>query len=178
MDEKTGALLAELDRLERAVCRGCSKRICGHEAVMSLALGYKSSPRCAPCLASDMGRKLDELREQVYEYVQFRDCFKTGWERAGAREGAAPGARPACLWPPAAPPMTDFNRTWDAGEMGCGDLVLELRLRLQAMKAGEVLRLTALDLGAPEDIPAWCRMTGHDLVAARPPDYFIRRKEN
>jgi tRNA 2-thiouridine synthesizing protein A len=66
---------------------------------------------------------------------------------------------------------------WDAGDLGCGDLVLALRQRLEAMPSGHVLKLTALDPGAPADIPAWCRLTGHALLAAEPPVYLIRRKE-
>jgi len=66
---------------------------------------------------------------------------------------------------------------WDAGDMGCGDLVLELRGRVEALVPGRVLRLTARDPGAPADIPAWCRMTGHVLVSAQHPIYLIRRKE-
>ena len=66
---------------------------------------------------------------------------------------------------------------WNAGELGCGELVLELRLRLEAMAPGQVLKLTALDPGAPADLPAWCRMTGHTLVNRQHPVYLIRRKE-
>ena len=66
---------------------------------------------------------------------------------------------------------------WDAGDMGCGDLVLELRARVEVLGPGRVLRLTARDPGAPADIPAWCRMTGHALVSAQHPTYLIRRKE-
>ena len=66
---------------------------------------------------------------------------------------------------------------WDAGDMGCGDLVLELRARIEPMAPGRVLKLTARDPGAPADIPAWCRMTGHALVSEQHPIYLIRRKE-
>ncbi len=66
---------------------------------------------------------------------------------------------------------------WDAGDMACGDLVLELRLRLEAMRPGQVLRLTATDSSAPEDLPAWCGLTRHALLAQNHPVYFIRRKE-
>ncbi len=66
---------------------------------------------------------------------------------------------------------------WDAGDLGCGDLVLELRQRLEGMEPGQVLILTAQDPGARADIPAWCRMTGHALIAAQHPVYQIRRKE-
>jgi tRNA 2-thiouridine synthesizing protein A len=67
---------------------------------------------------------------------------------------------------------------WDAGELGCGDLVLELRLRMEAMQPGQLLQLIARDPGARADIPAWCRMTGHMLIAAQHPVYQIRRKES
>jgi tRNA 2-thiouridine synthesizing protein A len=66
---------------------------------------------------------------------------------------------------------------WDAGDMGCGDLVLELRARIEPMAPGRVLKLTARDPGAPADIPAWCRMTGHALLSEQHPIYLIRRKE-
>lgn len=66
---------------------------------------------------------------------------------------------------------------WDAGQTGCGELVLELRTRLERMSAGQVLELIARDAGAPADIPAWCRLTGHALVSERHPVYRIRRKE-
>jgi tRNA 2-thiouridine synthesizing protein A len=67
---------------------------------------------------------------------------------------------------------------WNAGDLGCGELVLELRRRLLAMTPGQVLRLEARDPGAPADIPAWCRMTGHILVSEKHPVYLIRRKES
>ncbi len=65
---------------------------------------------------------------------------------------------------------------WDAGDTACGDLALELRNRVRALDPGTVLKLTALDPGAPSDIPAWCTMTGHTLVAAEHPIYWIQRK--
>ena len=64
---------------------------------------------------------------------------------------------------------------WDAGDLGCGELVLELRQRLESMRPGQVLILTARDPGARADIPAWCRLTGHALIAQHHPLYLIRR---
>lgn len=66
---------------------------------------------------------------------------------------------------------------WDAGDMGCGDLVLELRARIEPLAPGRVLKLVARDPGAPADISAWCRMTGHALLSEQHPIYLIRRKE-
>ena len=74
--------------------------------------------------------------------------------------------------------MSEAPVEWDAGDLGCGELVLELRMRLAAMPPGQVLRLTARDPGAPQDLPAWCRMTGHTLVSGQHPVYLIRRKES
>lgn len=67
---------------------------------------------------------------------------------------------------------------WDAGEMGCGELLMELAGRMRGLAPGQVLELRALDPGAVEDIPAWCGLTGHSLVSARHPVYQIRRREN
>ena len=69
--------------------------------------------------------------------------------------------------------MSDVE--WDAGDLGCGELVLELRMRMSEMRPGQVLHLIARDPGAPQDMPAWCRMTGHTLVSQQHPVYLIRR---
>ena len=66
---------------------------------------------------------------------------------------------------------------WDAGDLACGDLLVQLRLRMEPMRRGQLLRLVALDPGAPADLPAWCRLTGHTLVSAEHPVYLIRRKD-
>lgn len=65
---------------------------------------------------------------------------------------------------------------WDAGDQGCGEIVLELRIRIERLAPGEVMHLIARDLGIPEDLPAWCRLTGHNLIRATPPDYWIERR--
>ena len=70
-----------------------------------------------------------------------------------------------------------FDNEWDAGDMGCGDLVLELRLKLKEMAPAQILKLRATDPGAPEDIPAWCGLTGHTLLNHEHPTYYIKRKD-
>jgi tRNA 2-thiouridine synthesizing protein A len=67
---------------------------------------------------------------------------------------------------------------WDAGDLGCGELVLALRGRMRTLAPGQVLKLVALDPGARADIPAWCRLTDHELVLEQHPVYLIRRKES
>jgi len=63
---------------------------------------------------------------------------------------------------PDAHPAHDVE--WDAGDLACGDLVLELRRRVRAAP-GQVFKVIARDPGAPADLPAWCNMTGHQLLA-------------
>ena len=71
----------------------------------------------------------------------------------------------------------DADDVWDAGGMGCGELVIHLKFRLREMP-GKVLRLIALDTGAPADIPAYCRMTGNRLehTDTETCSYWIRAK--
>jgi tRNA 2-thiouridine synthesizing protein A len=73
-------------------------------------------------------------------------------------------------------PPIHADAEWDAADLGCGELVLELRRRLGRMRPGEILRLIALDPGAPADLPAWCRMTGQALVSEKHPVYHIRKE--
>ena len=67
---------------------------------------------------------------------------------------------------------------WDAGDLGCGELVLELKGRLGRMRPGQVIKVIALDPGAPADMPAWCRLTGHTLLEQEHPVYLIQRRES
>ncbi|CAN5909201.1 sulfurtransferase TusA family protein [soil metagenome] len=73
------------------------------------------------------------------------------------------------------PPRADSE--WDAGDLGCGTLVLDLRKRLRRMPGG-VLKVIALDLGAPEDLPAWCRLTANELLRHDPDtkSFWIRSR--
>jgi len=67
---------------------------------------------------------------------------------------------------------------WDAGDLGCGELVMKLRSRMLALNPGEIFELIATDEGAIIDIPAWCSLTGHTLAVAQPPRFLIRRKDS
>jgi TusA-related sulfurtransferase len=68
------------------------------------------------------------------------------------------------------------SATWDAGRLGCGGLILGLRRALDPLRGGDLLALQAHDAGACVDVPAWCRLTGHELVRAAHPYYLIQKK--
>jgi tRNA 2-thiouridine synthesizing protein A len=72
--------------------------------------------------------------------------------------------------------MSQPTAAWDAGDLGCGEIIIALRARVLALAPGALLEVTARDLGAPADLPSWCRLTGHELVKAEHPVYLIRRR--
>ena len=74
-------------------------------------------------------------------------------------------------------PCADHDIEWNAGDLSCGDLVLELRQRVRS-QPGQLFKIIALDAGAPADLPAWCSMTGNTLVRQAPAEhtYWIRAK--
>lgn len=74
-------------------------------------------------------------------------------------------------------PTMNHDLEWNAGELGCGELVLELRMRMR-QAPGKVFKLIALDAGAPADIPAWCGMTNNVLLEhdAASKTFWIRAK--
>ena len=66
----------------------------------------------------------------------------------------------------------------DGGERRCGELLIALKLEMDRLRSGEILKLVSHDPAAPEEIPAWCRMTGHRLVGADGSStFYIARKE-
>ena len=68
-----------------------------------------------------------------------------------------------------------MENQWDAGETGCAQLAVGLRDQLQSLRCDALLEVIARSGGAPVDLPAWCRMTGHTLVSATHPVYVIRK---
>ena len=71
-----------------------------------------------------------------------------------------------------------FDEAWDAGDLACGPMLLALRGRLERLEPGQVFRLVTRDEGAPVDVPAWCRLTGHTLLAASHPVYHLSRRKD
>ena len=64
------------------------------------------------------------------------------------------------------------------GELGCGDLIYELREQFSRVQPGAVVRIVSNDAGGPREIPAWCGMTGRTLLRMDPPHYTIRERKD
>ena len=65
---------------------------------------------------------------------------------------------------------------WDAGETGCGGLIVGLKRQLTPLEPGDVLEVVARGEGAPVDLFVWCRMTGHALLLEAPPRFLIQQR--
>ncbi len=70
--------------------------------------------------------------------------------------------------------------TLDLGNKACGELVVSIMLKMKNVEGGQVLEVRALDTGAYNDIPAWCRMTNNELLAGPCGEgnafYYIKKK--
>lgn len=192
LEQRTVALQAKVHALAGHRCARCESPLCGHGALLAIVLGYQTAPRCASCLATEHHETAASLCERTLQWIRRRDCFRHVWHNAGEHEGHGPVDRPACLFASttAAPAAaveavpTESNAppaaaaSYDAGDLGCGDLVLELRFRLRELDPGAVLAVTARDPAAPVDLPAWCGLCGHILRHAAHPHYWIQRKRD
>jgi tRNA 2-thiouridine synthesizing protein A len=71
-----------------------------------------------------------------------------------------------------------FDDVFDSLDRGCGDFILELRTQIAGLAPGAVLMVASRDAGAPVEVPAWCRMTGHHLLEASPPFFLIEKRKD
>lgn len=56
------------------------------------------------------------------------------------------------------------DATLDAKGLMCPMPIVQLAKKAKELKSGQVLELLADDVGAKEDVPAWCSRTGHQLL--------------
>jgi tRNA 2-thiouridine synthesizing protein A len=63
--------------------------------------------------------------------------------------------------------IMDKNDTLDAKGLMCPMPIVKLAKKMKDMKVGEVLELIADDVGSKEDVPAWCKRTGNQLVSQK-----------
>jgi TusA-related sulfurtransferase len=71
-------------------------------------------------------------------------------------------------------------RELDCRGLVCPAPIIELARHLADVEPGELLGVAASDAAARVDVPAWCRMTGHEFVGEESaedgvPRYVVRR---
>ncbi len=55
----------------------------------------------------------------------------------------------------------------DARRLLCPLPVIRTQRRVEQLAAGDTLEIVCTDPGALYDIPAWCRMYGHEVIESR-----------
>jgi TusA-related sulfurtransferase len=65
--------------------------------------------------------------------------------------------------------------TIDASGLRCPKPIIMLAKHISDIAIGDSLRLIADDAAAVYDVPAWCRMTKHELVSSENSVFLIRR---
>ncbi len=76
---------------------------------------------------------------------------------------------------PEGPVAGEPDEVLDCLGQRCPLPVIALARRLPELPVGAVIRVLADDPAAALDIPAWCRMRGHDFLGTTGPAHDIRR---
>ena len=64
--------------------------------------------------------------------------------------------------------------SFDGGDLDCGNgLLLLIRKHIDPSTPGQLLEILSTESSVVEDLPAWCRLTGNDLVS-----HISRGKQN
>jgi TusA-related sulfurtransferase len=83
-----------------------------------------------------------------------------------------------CAVPAAVQPTSRIGADafYDAGDLGCAYGPLqEIAQVVRGLAPGQTLEVRATDLSVAVDLPAWCRLTGHQFVTQQADRYLIRR---
>ena len=70
----------------------------------------------------------------------------------------------------------------DGGDLDCGSgLLLIIRDAMKPLPPGGLLEVRSREISVKEDLPAWCRLVGHTLVAVQPGQasythYYVRKQ--
>ena len=71
--------------------------------------------------------------------------------------------------------MTSRHETIDCHRLLCPMPVIRVQDRIATLAPGDTVTAICTDPGALQDIPAWCRINGHELIATetRAGEYLI-----
>ena len=61
----------------------------------------------------------------------------------------------------------------DAKRLLCPMPVIKVQNKVNELSPGDVLEVVCTDPGALNDVPAWCRINGHKVIATRQADDLV-----
>ena len=75
--------------------------------------------------------------------------------------------------------MSEFTQELDARGLNCPLPILRTKKAMNTLTSGDVLKVISTDKGSAQDIPAFCRQTGNELVDAKEVEgdyiFFIKK---
>lgn len=96
---------------------------------------------------------------------------------ASDAEWAAALAALSCATPAQPATLLGADAFYDAGDQGCAAGPLdEIAALMRRLAPGQTLEVRATDPSVTNDLPAWCRLAGHELVRHTGDRYLIRRR--
>ncbi len=82
----------------------------------------------------------------------------------------------SCEIPAAPTSLLAADAFYDAGDQGCAaGPIREIAARMRQMNPGQTLEVRGTDPTIAVDLPAWCRLVGHELVRHEGDRYLLRR---
>ena len=62
--------------------------------------------------------------------------------------------------------MTDYDvsREFDASGLRCPMPILKAKKEIKEVEIGQILKVTATDIGTKKDFPAWAARTGNEIL--------------
>jgi TusA-related sulfurtransferase len=95
---------------------------------------------------------------------------------ATEEEWAAALAALNCSVPTQSASLFGADAFYDAGDLGCAAGPLdEIAAQMRRLAPGQTLEVRASDPSVANDLPAWCRLAGHELAGHEGDHYLIRR---
>ena len=74
-------------------------------------------------------------------------------------------------------PVFDSDFFYDAGDLGCAFGPLDdIAAYMRTMSSGQTLEIRATDPTVAVDLPAWCRLAGHQIITQQNDRYLVRRR--
>lgn len=65
----------------------------------------------------------------------------------------------------------------DLGDAGCSvGGTLQARRLIETLGVGQVLEIRSTDPATADEVPAWCRLTGHEYLGAAGQRHFVRKR--
>jgi 5-methyltetrahydropteroyltriglutamate--homocysteine methyltransferase len=62
--------------------------------------------------------------------------------------------------------LMEPDASFDGGDLNCGNgLLLLIRRHIDPLERGQVLEIRSTEISVEEELPAWCRLTGNELVS-------------